>query len=211
MKKTLKRPKDLGILMIVGGPGGSGASTIAKALAHHFELHYVYGGLLMRQLAKNKGYESLGTFLRSEDFKENHRKYDTAIDQKLIKMSFLSDVLIDSKVFAGLATLYQIPCTVRIWLHTDFETRVRRTMHKKGISSLSNKVPKQSEEYRKVADDLQRRYSNDMQRFRKLYGIEFDQQEKYNDIVIDSSKLDVSQTLELILKKLKDGRYIKST
>jgi hypothetical protein len=26
--------------------------------------------------------------------------------------------------------------------------------------------------------------------------------------VIDSSKLDVSQTLELILKKLKDGRYI---
>jgi cytidylate kinase len=53
------------------------------------------------------------------------------------------------------------------------------------------------------------RYSNDKNRYKKLYNIDYDNEEKYNDIVIDTSKMNASETFNLILKLIKEGGYIK--
>src|SRR5690606_37763555 len=127
-----KRPKDMGKLIVVGGPGGSGASTIARLLAKKYGLHYVYGGLLMREYAQKAGFNGVEEFLEAISGSDDQFKYDRIIDEKVLKLSYQPDVLIDSKVFAGLATLRQIPCTVKVWLTCDIETRVRRTLHKTG-------------------------------------------------------------------------------
>jgi cytidylate kinase len=118
-------------------------------------------------------------------------------------------VLIDSKVFAALATVNRIPCTVRVWLTSDVETRVRRTLNKMRKLDLKNSLEKTDPLYREAMEDLMKRYSNDKNRYQKLYGVDYDKPSVYNDIVIDSSKLDAHQTFNLIIKKIEDGGYLE--
>lgn len=194
------RSKDLGFLIVIGGPGGSGVSTIGRKLANHFSLNYIYGGQIMRNLAKKNGFDSLTEFLESDLFQSNHLEYDLLIDKELFKKSFTKNILIDSKIFAALATKNRIPCTVKIWINASLDVRVKRTMGKRSFKR----------DYKKIQKSLLTRYEKDKERFWKLYGIEFDNQKKYNDIVIDSSKQNVEETFNFILKLIEDGGYFKS-
>jgi len=204
-----KRPKDLGMLIVVGGPGGSGSSTIAKYLARYFGLNYFYSGLMMRNMARREGYPSLESFLRSTYFKKNRNKIDKFIDRDTLKFSQLSNVLIDSKTFAALAWKKKIPCTVKIWLTADLNTRIHRHLYSHGRIRKETRLSKTSKLYRQTLSSLSLRYSNDKKRYYKLYNIEYGEPQRYNDIVIDTSKMNVQSTINLILKVLKDEQFIK--
>lgn len=209
MKVYDKRPKDIGMLFVVGGPGGSGSSTIAKLLAREYGLHYVYGGQFMRNIAHNIGFKTVEEFLDSLKSERERYVYDKAVDKKMIRMSYQPDVLIDSKVFAALSTSYKLPTTVKIWLDCSIYTRVRRTLHKKNIVDLSKKLSKSSDIYIEMRDMLMKRYSNDKNRYRRLYAIDYDHPDKYNDIIIDTANLNAHQTLNLVVRRIKDGEYTK--
>lgn len=195
------RSKELGHLVVVGGPGGSGSSTIARKLADHFSLNYVYGGRLMRNLAEKNGFKNVNDFLKSDFFKENYLEFDTLIDDKLLEKSSKRDVLIDSKVFAALATKYEISCTVKIWIDADLDVRAKRVAGKKE-SDLT---------YGQIYVNLEERYENDKKRFMDLYGIEFGNQRKYNDIVVNNSYQNVQETFDFILRLIMNGRYFKDS
>ncbi len=209
MKVFQKRPNDMGMLVVVGGPGGSGASTIARMLAKKYGLHYVYGGLLMREYAKKAGFGSVEEFLEDISNSDDQFKYDRIIDEKLLKLSYQPDVLIDSKAFAGLATKRRIPCTVKIWLTCDIETRVKRTLHKTGAFDLKKDLTKDDPLYRITMEKLMKRQENDRNRYMKLYGIDFDNPKLYNDIVFDSSNFDVHRTFSLLVRRIEEGGYFK--
>lgn len=184
------------MLFVVGGYGGSGATTIAKMLARHFNLNRIYAGGLMRDIARSNGYDKYEDFLRNTPDSQL-KKFDEMVDKKMIKYSYLPNILIDSKIFAAIATKYRLPCTVKIWLSCDIETRARRKSKKANL------------EFESVINDLKERYGSDKQRFEQLYNIDYSNPKKYNDIVIDTSKLNEYQTLNIILKLIKDGEYIR--
>lgn len=204
-----KRPKDLGKLIVIGGPGGSGASTIAREIARYYGLNYFYSGLMMRSLARRQNAKSLESFMRSAYFTRNRNKIDKFIDRETIKFSQLADVLIDSKTFAGLSHKKGIPCTVKIWLTADLCTRIHRHLYSHKRIKKNTKLSKNSKLYMQTRSSLVLRYSNDKKRYYKLYGIDYDKQELYNDIVIDTSKMGVGATVNLINKLLKDGKFIR--
>lgn len=203
------RPKDLGVLIVVGGPGGSGSSTIARLLAKHYGLSYFYGGGEMRKLAKKYGFDSLTKFLASEKVTNPNNSIDREIDERLIKAAFSRNVLIDSKNFAAIVTYKKIPTTIRIWLTADLEVRVHRKLWSKGRLAEGKQLTKRSKLYKETSMKLMQRYSNDKHRFKKLYDIDYDKQEKYNDIILDTSKINVSETFNLLLKIIKHGQFIK--
>lgn len=196
----------MGLLIVVGGPGGSGSSTIAKMLSRHYGLHYLYGGHFMREYAKQYGYESIGEFLSEVEDIDNDDKVDNIIDKKLLRASRWHDILIDSKSFAALATHMQIPTTAKIWLNASIEKRVRRTLHKQGLVDLGAELPEHTHLFRSTKSSLNDRYELDKERFLKLYNIDYGHPEKYNDIVIDSSSINAGQTLDLIIGKLGNVR-----
>ena len=201
MEEFKTRDAKLGKLIVIGGPGGSGASTIAKRFATHFSLNYVYGGKLMRDFAKKNGFSSLTAFLKSDFFKEKQLEFDSFIDSELMEQSSNKDVLIDSKVFAALATKNKMPCTVKIWITASLETRVARVVLKKG--GVGNTQI--------IRENLQKRYEKDRERFNKLYDVQFEKPDLYNDIVIDSSRQNPDETFNLILKLIKDKGYIENS
>lgn len=204
MKVEKSRPKDMGLLLVVGGPGASGSSTIAKMLARYFGLHYIYGGKFMRDYAKKYGYASIEDYLASKEGDEDWDEIDRLVDNKLISASRWHDVLIDSKTFAALVTFMQIPCNSRIWLTASLDTRVKRSISKLDRSKVSHKISKSSKLYKQIESSLIQRYELDKQRFNELYGIDYNNPEKYNDIVLDTSALDEGQTFYKILERLKE-------
>lgn len=189
------RPKNLGLLIVVGGFGGSGATTISKMLARKFSLKRIYAGGLMREVAKQKGYPTYEDFLKSITDVELE-KLDRELDRKMVKYSYMPNTLIDSKIFASLCTKYNIQTTVKIWLDCDIEVRAKRKALKDNLN------------YEDVLSNLQMRFEKDKVRFEKLYSIDYSSPKKCNDIVIDITKLNENQTLKLILELISNGRYI---
>lgn len=162
----------------------------------------------MRQYAQSMGYTDLDQFLQSDIFDEADDEVDKVINEKLIRSSQWHNVLIDSKIFAALATNLQIPCTVKIWLDATIEKRVRRTLHKKQILDLNEDLPVESKLFRKTAKTLEDRYALDGERFREKIGIDYDSPKKYNDIVLDSTPYGPGQTFNIILQEIRDGGYL---
>lgn len=190
------------MLIVVGGPGSSGSSTIAKMLSEYFKIERVYAGSIFRQHVSDLGYKTLDDFYNEADEKKFF-EIDREVDNFLIERGRQGNVLIESKVFAALATLNKIPCTVKIWLTASLLVRAKRLVNKqkdiKGISKIMF--------FLQSSVSLLKRRIKDGNRYRDLYGVEYSKQELYNNIVLDTSKLNEKETFDLILKKMKDGGY----
>jgi len=193
--------KDL--LIVVGGPGSSGSSTLSKMLSEYFNIQRVYAGSIFRERVKDLGFSTLDEFYQKAD-KELFYKIDKEVDQRLIETAKKGNVLIESKVFAGLATVNNIPCTVRIWLDAKLSVRVKRFMGKqKDLRGIPKGII-----FLKTVFSLIRRRIIDGRRYKFLYKVDYSNEELYNDIVLDTSKLNEKQTFDLILRRISDGGYI---
>jgi cytidylate kinase len=188
------------ILLVIGGPGKSGSTTIAKMLSEYFNIERVYGGRFFREAAKKRGFESLENFLASMD-QEKIMELDREVDEKLRRYALKGDVIIESKTFAAISKAEDISCSAKIWLHAGIDTRVERALGKENIKSFIARFIRK----RQIRKDLLMRYEIDKVRYKELYDIDYDNPEKYNDLVIDNSDQTPDQTFNLIINYLKDA------
>jgi cytidylate kinase len=195
-----------GYLFVVGGPGGSGCSVISRMLAKRFNLKLVYAGKLFRDAVRKRGYEDFEDFYISTN-KESLLELDREVDRRLIEESNEKDQLFDSKAFAGISHIKDIPCTVKIWLTASLHVRTLRHLGKQGIKEEG--FLKRFRRYINERKNLKKRWKLDKERYFKLYGVDYTKPELYNDVVIDSSNMNEEETFNLILKKLENGQYLK--
>jgi predicted cytidylate kinase len=188
------------IVLVIGGPGKSGSSTIARMLSGHFNLERVYGGKFFRVEAKRRGFKSVDEFLKKAS-KEDIEKLDNVVDNKLRDLAKEGSVVIESKVFAALATQEDISCSAKIWIDADIDVRAKRGVDKEDIKNPIAKWFRR----REIREELLSRYVIDSQRYKELYGIDYEHPEKYNDLVIDNSDQTPDQTFNLILDFLKNA------
>jgi cytidylate kinase len=185
---------DKQIVLVIGGPGKSGSTTIAKMLSEYFQLEMVSGGLLFRREAKRNGFNSFDEYLSQMSTLEI-MEFDKFVDNKLREYAKHGNVLIESKVFAGIATKENIECSAKIWLKANLGVRVKRAIEKEQIKNPIEKFLKKIE----IKKNLVKRYNADKSRYMELYGIDYDAPEKYNDLVIDSSDQNPEETFNLII------------
>ncbi len=198
------RPEELGYLFVIGGPGSSGSSTISVMLANKFSLRRVYGGEILRDIMLDLGFSSLESAYHEGNMKKV-MEIDKKLDEYLIKVSKTKDVLIESKVFAGIAKKQNIPITVSIWLDASLHVRTMRSLEKLGITKPIQRV----REYVRIRRDLAFREKFDRGRYMELYGVNSAKPRKYYDIVLNTSHMDEKETFKLILQLIKNGGYIK--
>jgi cytidylate kinase len=201
-----ERESSKGYLIVVGGPGGSGCSVISRMLAKHFNLRLVYAGKLFRDAVRKRGYEDFEDFYTSSN-KESLLDIDREVDRYLIEESNKKDLIFDSKAFAGISHIKDIPCTVKIWLTASLHVRALRHMGRQDLTGKG--FFEKLSMYIKERRNLKKRWKSDKERFFKLYGLDYAKPHLYNDIVIDSSNMDEEETFNLILKKLENGQYLK--
>ena len=188
-------------ILVVGGPGGSGSSTIAKMLAKHFGVKRIYAGGLFRKEAKEKDFEYFEEFL--QQISKGGNTLDLEIDNLLMEYAQRGNIVVESKVFGALAKSRKIEVTASIWLDANISTRIKRHLERDNVRGI-RKVFK----YFEIAYSLTKRYRIDRKKYKRLYNIKYDKPKLYYDIILDTSKLNEEETFKLILEKLKDGGYI---
>ena len=163
--------------ILLSGLSGTGSTTAAKRIAADFNLAYVYGGQIFRNLAVERGVslEELAESL------EHDQETEREIDRRLIAAGMNDSVLIESRTI-GWIFPREIP-TVRIWLLCDLSERLRRVRAR--------------EHHPRSAENLLRREASDNRRYRELYGIE---EEDYSpfDLVVDTTTMPVDEVVAQI-------------
>ncbi len=193
-----------GYLFVVGGPGGSGCSVISQMLAEHFDLELIYAGSFFRDAVKKRGYDYFEDFYKQNN-KDLLLELDEEVDKRLVCESKRENILMDSKAFAGISHIKDIPCTVKIWVTASLHTRSVRHLGKRDMKNGFKKFL----QYFVERKNLKKRWRMDRKRYFKLYGLDYSKPELYNDIVVDSSNMDEFETFNLILKKINDGGYLE--
>lgn len=190
------------LVIAVGGPGGSGITTISKMLGKHFKLKHIYAGDLFRKAAKEKEIEYFEEFL--QQISKGGNSLDLEIDGLLEEYGKKGDVVIDSKVYGALAKLRGLNCDVSIWLDANLNVKVKRHLSKENIKGL-----KKLKRYFEIKKRLKKRFRIDKEKYWRLYKVKYDRPDLYYNIVLDTSNMNEMETFNLILEKIKDGGYIK--
>jgi len=113
--------------IIISGPPAIGKTTIAKGLAKEFDLVYLSGGDILKELAEEEGFETRGddwwdtqegmNFLSQ---RQKNSEFDKKVDDKLKKLFSKGDVVITSYTLPWL-----VEGGVKIWLAGSKENSVK--------------------------------------------------------------------------------------
>ena len=167
-----------GVRLLLSGLSGTGSTTAAKRIAADFNLKYVYGGQIFRNMAQDRGIslEDLGKLL------ERDQETECEIDRQLVELGLRNeDILIESRT-VGWIFPKDVP-SIRIWLTCDLEERLNRVERR--------------EHHAHSRENLLQREESDNRRYAALYGIEPDDFSPF-DLVLDTTHLSVDQVVDQI-------------
>ncbi len=169
---------------MISGPPAVGKTTVAKALGEKFNLKYVSGGDVLKEIASEYGFDSTGDdwwdtddglkFLkmRSED-----EQYDRRVDEKLIKAYSIGGAVMTS---------YTIPWIaqggIKIWLGGSHKISADRMQSRDGMDAA------------KALTVSKKRYAENKIIYKRLYGFDFGEKSVF-DVVIDTDLLDAAKVI----------------
>jgi len=174
--------------IIISGQPGAGSTTISLILSFLLKYKYIYTGMVQRDLAKALGYDSEGeAFVRYT--KEKESKYDKDVD-KLVRAEFLKNenIILDSKIHGFFD--YSGVDVLKVYVICSKEKRNQRIVaqgRKDGLELLDQREKANRDGWLAI-------YGFDILDEKQI-------REKY-DLVIDSTRQNISQTLKEIVDKL---------
>lgn len=165
------------VTIIISGLAGSGKSTLAKKLAKRFGLKYICGGDVLKEIAKEEGYNPTDNWWETEEGMEFLKKrqenfeYDKKLDEKLMEHADKGNCVITSW---ALPWIYKGKA-IKIWLQASQEERAKRIAKRDGISF---------EEALKV---VKKRDEENVKLYKKFYGYELGKDLGVFDLIIDTN------------------------
>ena len=180
--------------VIISGPPAIGKTTIAKGLAKEFDLKYLSGGDVLKDMAKEQGFVT-----DREDFwdtnagmnflsiRKGNPEFDKEVDEKLKKIFLNDDVIITSYTLPWL-----VKDGVKIWLAGSQEASAKRMTTRDHISIKS------------ALEIVKKRYEENKMLYKKLYGFNFGDDLSVFYKVINTDGLGPDQVLEHAKKTVRD-------
>ncbi len=179
--------------IIISGPPAIGKTTIAIGLAKEFGLKYLSGGDVLKDMAKEKGFQTEGDdFWDTEagmkflNMRKGNSEFDKLVDEKLKKIVATEDVVITSYTLPWL-----VNDGIKIWLAGSKEISAKRMTTRDKIS------------YDDAAGIVKKRYDENKMIYKKLYGFNFGEDLSVFDEIINTDGLGPDQVLELAKKAVK--------
>lgn len=177
----------MAVITITGDPN-SGKTTVARKLAALLDYHYHYVGGVMREMAAERG-------LSIEAFYEqlqNDPELEKSIDARQAELMKTQDNLI---VEGRMAFFFPSPFKkINILLKVDWNDSALRA---KGRPENAHKSLDM------IVWETKKRVHNERERYKALYGIENHLDEKYFNIIIDTTNLKPDAVWEELLEHLK--------
>lgn len=166
-------------VIAVSGSPGSGKTTYARHLSNELGLRFISGGMVFRELAREKGL----SLIELNRLASIDPRIDIELERRLFKEALKGGSVIESHL-AGW-TLRGV-ADVLIYIKADLSTRVKR------ISKRENK------EIDEVIIETAWREAIEAQRFYSLYAIDLTDLSHF-DIVLDTTYLTEEEAKEILL------------
>jgi cytidylate kinase len=169
------------MIVTIGGPIGSGKTTVAKAIADKFGFTHISAGIVFREMANERGI-SLEEFSRLAE--ENH-EFDRELDkrQKLLAKK-AENAVIDGRL-SGLI----MDADLKVWLKAPLEVRAKRVCER------------EDKDYEEGLEDVRNRGDSELKRYKEIYEIDLRDLKPY-DIVINTELFNAEEVTSIVKKAI---------
>ena len=180
--------------IVLSGPPAIGKTTIAKGLADEFNLKYLSGGDILKELASEQGFSSSGNdWWDTEDGmkflaqRKDNPKFDKKVDEKLIQLFETGNVVITS---------YTLPWLtdngIKIWLDGTVENSAKRMQNRDNMDENL------------ALDVVKKRYNENKIIYKNLYNFEFGDDLSVFDKIIKTDGLNAEQVLDIAKSSVRE-------
>jgi cytidylate kinase len=187
-KEKTKSPDEKGIVLCISGMAGTGKSTLAKKLAHKYNLKYYSGGDALKALAAEEGYDTSGRGfwespegLRFLERREKDARFDKTVDEKLLEIAKNGNVLLDSWTMPWL-----VKSGFKIWLLASMERRAERVARRDRFT------------VEEAVQMLKEKEAKTKGIYKELYGFNLGEDFKPFDLVLDTDNLNAEEVFQVL-------------
>ena len=173
------------MIITIGGPPGSGKTTVAGLLSKELGKKVVVIGEIFRSLAKERGY----TLAEFGEIASGDHRIDLEIDRRTVAMAKGGDFILEGRL-AGIMLQKNDITSFKVWLDANIDTRAGRIAKREGgdVKEIKNQILKREQCEKK--------------RYEDIYGIKLDDKGIY-DLVLETSDISSEEVVNLILDNLK--------
>jgi len=180
--------------IVISGPPAVGKTTIAKGVAKEFDLKFLAGGDLLKELAEEQGFDTKGNDwwdtkegMRFLDQRKENHEFDKNLDKKLKEIFLKGGIVITS---------YTIPWIVdhgiKIWLDGSLENSAKRMTARDNVS------------VERSLEIAKKRYDENKIIYKELYDFEFGKDLSVFHRIIKTDTLDASEVLRVTVSAIKE-------
>ena len=173
--------------IVISGPPAVGKTTVAKGLAEEFQLQYLSGGDVLKEMAKEQGFDSEGDDwwdtkegLKFLNQREENSEFDKKLDEKLIGLFKKGGMVITSYTLPWL-----VDDGIKIWLEGS---------HKSSTARMQTRDNMSSEDAYKITKG---RYDKNKALYKKLYNFDFGDDKSVFDVIINTDNLTAQQVIDV--------------
>lgn len=167
-------------VLSIGGPPGSGTTTVARHLKERLGLRYVYAGQVFRRMAEERGM-SLAEF---GAYVNEHPQVDGDIEMMQVEEARRGDVILEGRVTGFMLHREKVE-SFRVWVTASAEERARRV------------ADREDDDREAVAEKNRVRELNEAKRYMENYGFDVNDT-SYYDLVIDSTSIPAEEVASRI-------------
>ena len=180
--------------VIISGPPAVGKTTVALGLAKEFNLKYLSGGDVLKEVAKEQGFQPEGDdwWDRPEGMKflgqrGENPEFDKKVDEKLKTLFYQGGMIITSYTLPWL-----VDNGIKIWLEGSHDNSAKRMKQRDNMST------------EEAFEVTKKRYDKNKILYKKLYKFDFGKDTSVFDKIIDTDGLDANQVIETAKKTLRE-------
>ena len=180
--------------VIISGPPAVGKTTVAVALAKEFDLTYLSGGDVLKEMARDEGYAGVGDdwWDRPEGMEFLQKRaenpaFDKRVDEKLIELFNEG-----GKVITSYTLPWLVKNGIKIWLSGSHQSSASRMQTRDNIST------------QEAMDVTKKRYDKNKALYKKLYNFDFGEDLSVFDKLINTNEMDADQVIMEAKKTVQD-------
>ena len=171
---------------MVSGPPAIGKTTVAKGLATEFNLTYLSGGDILKQLASEQGFSSDGDDwwdteegMKFLEQRKNNPEFDKKVDEKLKTLFQNGGVVITSYTLPWI-----IDDGIKIWLAGAVENSAKRMQNRDNLTESD------------ALNIVKKRFNENKIIYKSLYDFVFGEDLSVFDKIIETDGLNAEEVLE---------------
>jgi len=176
-------------IITVGGPPGSGTSTVSRRVANKLDYSRFSSGDFMRSLARERGMSLPEIQKKAEQTAEIDRK----VDEKIKNLADSNKLVVDSRL-----AFHFIPESFAVYLEVDLNTAAERIFAENDQREEEGDLVNQSVEATK--NSIIKRLASERKRYKDLYNIDHTNHTHYN-VIVDTETKDIPTVTQTVISR----------